>query len=313
MSIIRTGDFYTALVRTTTGCERREQVCSATVEGALDKLLRRGHNPKAVLRSLCPELHENQDLNAMECFPAAADGGEDHIQSLLLTLHDRQRVTGFKFGVLYAKRHQHREAEFFSNNSTSPQFDEFLAFLGEKIELDGWEGFRGGLDVRSGSTGKYTVYTEYNPGKCPILFHVSTFLPFDSNNDQQLERKRHIGNDLVVIVFQDSSETPFRPAEVSSRMIHVLVVVRPVKFEDRPDETWYRVAVVSKAKTPRFAPVFENVTLFKKGAAFRELLLQKLLNAERACYAAPILSEKMTKTRSVLLADCIRQAKAGSK
>ncbi len=308
VSIIRTGDFYTALVRTTYGCERREELCSATMEGALDRLLRRGHNPKAVLRSLCPELRENVDLNAMELFATAED--DDRIPSLLLTLHDRQRVTGFKFGVLYAKRHQYRESEFFSNTSTSAQFDEFLSFLGEKIELDGWEGFRGGLDVRSGSTGKHAVYTEYNPGKCPILFHVSTYLPFDSNNDQQLERKRHIGNDLVVIVFQDSSETPFRPAEVSSRMIHVIVVVRPVKFADRPDETWYRVAVVSKNDTPAFAPVFENVTLFKKGAAFRELLLQKLLNAERACYAAPILKKKMEKTRNVLLADCIRQVKS---
>jgi RAP1 GTPase activating protein 1 len=182
--------------------------------------------------------------------------------------------------------------------------------LGEKIELDGWEGFKGGLDVKSGSTGKHAIYTEYNPGNCPILFHVSTFLPFDKNNEQQLERKRHIGNDLVVIVFQDSSEAPFRPSEVSSRMIHVLIVIRPVKFADRPDETWYRMSIISKEKTPRFAPVFENnVSIFKKGKAFRDLLFQKLLNAERATYAAPILSAKMQKTRKLLLEDAIRQLK----
>jgi hypothetical protein len=47
-------------------------------------------------------------------------------------------------------------------------------------------------------------------GNCPILFHVAPWLPFDPNNEQQLERKRHIGNDLVVIVFQESSEETFK-------------------------------------------------------------------------------------------------------
>ncbi len=55
--------------------------------------------------------------------------------------------------------------------------------------------------------------------------------------------------------------------------------------------------------------MLENVSLFKKGKAFRDLLYQKLLNAERACYAAPILSKKMQNTRNLLLVDCIRQIK----
>jgi hypothetical protein len=43
------------------------------------------------------------------------------------------------------------------------------------------------------------------------------------------------------------------------------------------------------------APVFENVTLFKKGKAFRDLLFQKLLNGERAAYAAPTLCKSRRK------------------
>jgi RAP1 GTPase activating protein 1 len=73
----------------------------------------------------------------------------------------------------YAGRRQKKESEFFSNNATSPMFEEFVAFLGDKIELDGWEGFRGGLDVRSGSTGRYALYSLYNPGeKNRCLFPV---------------------------------------------------------------------------------------------------------------------------------------------
>ncbi len=47
----------------------------------------------------------------------------------------------------YAGRNQTKETEFFSNNATSPMFEEFLSFLGDKIELDGWDGFRGGSRI----------------------------------------------------------------------------------------------------------------------------------------------------------------------
>jgi len=37
-----------------------------------------------------------------------------------------------------------------------------------------------------------------------IMFHVSTLLPYSSGDNQQVQRKRHIGNDIVAIVFQVS-------------------------------------------------------------------------------------------------------------
>ena len=37
------------------------------------------------------------------------------------------------------------------------------------------------------------------------MFHVSTLLPFSAKDSQHLEKKRHIGNDRVAIVFQDEN------------------------------------------------------------------------------------------------------------
>lgn len=37
------------------------------------------------------------------------------------------------------------------------------------------------------------------------MFHVSTMLPFTVGDTQQLQRKRHIGNDIVAIIFQVSA------------------------------------------------------------------------------------------------------------
>ena len=37
------------------------------------------------------------------------------------------------------------------------------------------------------------------------MFHVSTELPYKKANDlQQLERKRHIGNDICVLVYREA-------------------------------------------------------------------------------------------------------------
>lgn len=59
-----------------------------------------------------------------------------------------QTIKGFKFGILYAKEGQTKEDEMFANIDSSPQFEEFLDFIGERVELDNWPRFRGGLDVK---------------------------------------------------------------------------------------------------------------------------------------------------------------------
>lgn len=50
-------------------------------------------------------------------------------------------------------------------------------------------------------TGKESYYTVYKGHE--VMFHVSTMLPYSKNNPQQLERKRHIGNDIVNIIYTD--------------------------------------------------------------------------------------------------------------
>ena len=42
----------------------------------------------------------------------------------------------------------------------------------------------------------------------------------------QLLRKRHIGNDIVTIVFQEPGSEPFNPQEMHSHFQHVFIVVR---------------------------------------------------------------------------------------
>lgn len=109
-------------------------------------------------------------------------------------------VINFKFGVLYQKYGQTLEEELFANNETTPDMDEFLDLLGRRIKLKDHKGYRGGLDIQNGHTGESAIYEVFENRE--IMFHVSTLLPFTTGDSQQLQRKRHIGNDIVAIVFQ---------------------------------------------------------------------------------------------------------------
>ena len=82
----------------------------------------------------------------------------------------------------------------------------FMDVIADRVTLRGFEGFRGGLDVKSNHTGKESYYTRLRDGR-EIMFHVSTLLPYLTNDKQQLQRKRHIGNDMVCIVFQEEVRT----------------------------------------------------------------------------------------------------------
>eukprot|EP01094_Clydonella_sp_ATCC50884_P002417 TRINITY_DN1184_c0_g1_i1.p2 TRINITY_DN1184_c0_g1~~TRINITY_DN1184_c0_g1_i1.p2 ORF type:complete len:307 (+),score=95.66 TRINITY_DN1184_c0_g1_i1:883-1803(+) len=238
-------------------------------------------------------LNENLPVGDMR---QVTDAG---LQDQLLSYHEKQNIKGFKFGVMYAAPEQTKEDEMFSNVEASPEFEEFLGYLGDKVVLDGWDKFRGGLDVMSGSTGTHSVFTEFNNN--PIMYHVSTMLPFNEADKQQLERKRHIGNDQVVVLYQDG-DTTYRPTTVSSRQIHVVVLVKSIMVDD---ERHYRVAVVRREEVRAFGPPIPEGGTFKAGDEFRTWILTKLLNAEQACYEADVIRTKLQRTRKMMLADLI--------
>lgn len=54
-----------------------------------------------------------------------------------------------KLGILYQKKGQLTEDEIYGNNAGSPEFQEFLEWIGTRIELKNWTKFRGGLNTTS--------------------------------------------------------------------------------------------------------------------------------------------------------------------
>uniref|UniRef100_A0AAX7TK67 Rap-GAP domain-containing protein n=1 Tax=Astatotilapia calliptera TaxID=8154 RepID=A0AAX7TK67_ASTCA len=204
--------------------------------------------------------------------------------SQLIVAYDEHEVNNtFKFGVIYQKFGQTSEEELFGNNEETPAFKEFLSILGDTVELQDFKGFRGGLDVSHGQTGSESVYTVFRQRE--IMFHVSTKLPFTEGDVQQLQRKRHIGNDIVAIVFQEEP-TPFVPDMIASNFLHAYVLVQA----ENPctEHTTYKV------QTGKYFLSFH-------GPEFRDFLLTKLINAENACYKSDKFAKLEGRTRAALL------------
>ncbi|XP_074525326.1 rap1 GTPase-activating protein 1 isoform X2 [Halichoeres trimaculatus] len=215
---------------------------------------------------------------------------------LIVTFDEHVISNNFKFGVIYQRFGQTSEEELFGNMEESPAFVEFLEFLGHKIELHDFKGFRGGLDVTHGQTGTESVYTSFHNKE--IMFHVSTKLPYTEGDSQQLQRKRHIGNDIVAIVFQEEN-TPFVPDMIQSNFLHAYAVVQ---VENAcTDNVTYKVSVTARDDVPFFGPALPDPAIFKKGPEFREFLFTKLINAEYACYKAEKFAKLEERTRSALL------------
>lgn len=215
----------------------------------------------------------------------------------ILEYESRMNYNAFKFGVLYAGLGSN-EDEFYGNNNPSLEFENFIEFLGDTIRLQGWPHFSGGLDVNGNRTGRMSVYKRW--ASLEIMFHISTLLPFSVDDPQQIERKKHLGNDVVVIVFQDEGAPPFQPAMMKSYFNHVYLVIRTVTVNG---VTKYTMATASKDGVLVHSPALPEPTLFDLNADFRRFLYTKLVNSERSSYEAPNFSKALCRTRLALLQD----------
>lgn len=215
----------------------------------------------------------------------------------ILEYESRMNYNAFKFGVLYAGLGSN-EDEFYGNNNPSLEFENFIEFLGDTIRLQGWPHFSGGLDVNGNRTGRMSVYKRW--ASLEIMFHISTLLPFSVDDPQQIERKKHLGNDVVVIVFQDEGAPAFQPAMMKSYFNHVYLVIRTVTVNG---VTKYTMATASKDGVLVHSPPLPEPTLFDLNADFRRFLYTKLVNSERSSYEAPNFSKALCRTRLALLQD----------
>lgn len=139
--------------------------------------------------------------NLREIIPPIPD---DESHQRALSMLDRVPVVDFhKIGVLYVGPGQSHEIEILANQHGSPDYVTFLNGLGSIQSLKGRQSNTGGLDREMDIDGKYAYF--WNDDTTEMVFHTATLMPTDLTRDPQCSaKKRHIGNDFVSIVYNDS-------------------------------------------------------------------------------------------------------------
>ncbi|XP_077586333.1 signal-induced proliferation-associated 1-like protein 2 isoform X3 [Stigmatopora nigra] len=250
----------------------------------------RGLPLKEVLEYVIPELN-------IQCLRLAINSPK--VSEQLLKLDEQGLSFQHKVGVLYCKAGQSTEEEMYNNESAGPALEEFLDLLGQRVRLKGFTKYRAQLDNKTDSTGTHSLYTTYKDYE--LMFHVSTMLPYTPNNRQQLLRKRHIGNDIVTIVFQEPGALPFTPKSVRSHFQHVFVIVKV--HNPCTDNVCYSVSVSRSKDVPPFGPPIPKSVTFPKSAVFRDFLLAKVINGENAAHKSEKFRAMATRTRQEYLKD----------
>uniref|UniRef100_A0A182P3A8 Rap-GAP domain-containing protein n=1 Tax=Anopheles epiroticus TaxID=199890 RepID=A0A182P3A8_9DIPT len=247
-------------------------------------------NTKEILEYVAPEVQ-------IGCLRLAVSTPQCEQQ--LLKLDEQGLTNKYKVGILYCRAGQSSEEDMYNNEEAGPAFNEFLDTIGRRVRLKGFEHYKAGLDNKTDSTGTHSLYATHQD--CEIMFHVSTMLPFTPNNRQQLLRKRHIGNDIVTIVFQEPGAQPFTPKNIRSQFQHVFVIVRAVN--PCSEHTQYRVAVSRSKDVPVFGPPVRAGSHYPRGKQFADFLLSKVINAENAAHRSVKFAMMAIRTRQEYLKD----------
>ena len=164
-----------------------------------------------------------------------------------ITILDRTATCDtYKFGLLYFKERSlpanepnSAETQLLSMPHCSPAFHEFASRLGTMTPTRDLKYFSAGLDVSEyESDGRYTIAWMAPDETSSVVFHVVNLMPDNFNG-----RKRHIGNDNVLIIFveETSAVDQLIPTQkgatgtnvVSGQFVHATIFVMPLSFKRR--------------------------------------------------------------------------------
>ncbi|XP_062865844.1 tuberin isoform X2 [Trichomycterus rosablanca] len=138
-----------------------------------------------------------------------------------------------KIGVVFVGPGQaNNEVAILSNEYGSNRYARFLTGLGKLIHLkdcDPDQIFLGGLDH-----GRYTDDGEFtycwHDDIMQAIFHIATLMPNRESDKSCCNKKRHIGNDFVVVVYNDSGEE-YKLGTIKGQFNFVEVLIKPLDYE----------------------------------------------------------------------------------
>uniref|UniRef100_UPI0037E73CFD tuberin isoform X2 n=1 Tax=Semicossyphus pulcher TaxID=241346 RepID=UPI0037E73CFD len=136
-----------------------------------------------------------------------------------------------KIGVVFVGASQvNNEVAILSNEYGSNRYAAFLTGLGKLIHLkdcDPDQIFLGGLD-QYGDDGEFTYC--WHDDIMQAIFHIATLMPNRESDKGCCNKKRHIGNDFVMVMYNDSGEE-YKLGTIKGQFNFVEVIIKPLDYE----------------------------------------------------------------------------------
>jgi tuberous sclerosis 2 len=213
------------------------------------------------------------------CSPQSAPiVNQGSLSSFLRNLDRMPVIDTHKVGIMYVAPGQTGEAEILRNTHGSPAYTRFLEGIGRLINLRGQvDVYAGGLDPDEDGEYAYAWWNDIGQ----VLYHTATMMPSDPRDPNSDKKKRHIGNDFVRIIWNDSG-LPYRFDTLTTQFQFVNIVIEPhssdaiAAFANRMHENeYFKITVQRAPRMPEFTPIgdFKLISAQKLPLLVRQLSL----------------------------------------
>lgn len=174
-----------------------------------------------------------------------------------------------KVGLIYVREGQDNQNDILANDKGSALYTDFVAGLGWTVDIATHRGYLGGLD-RNCSCGTTTLY--WADSLTEVVFHEVVQMPTKEGDLQQIQKKRHVGNDFVHVVWCEHVRD-YNPLTITSQFNDAHIVIYPLP------SGLFRVQVFRNPQNPLFGPLQHGMVLNKELLAM--LVRETAINADR--------------------------------
>lgn len=173
------------------------------------------------------QLYHSSSLGVHSSDPPVLLPSSESMERAIKVLDHIPPYNTHKIGVVYVGEGQSTEQVILSNTHGSSRYQQFLKGLGQILQLQECPPklvYLGGLDT-SGIDGTLTCFWEDDITQ--VIFHVATLMPTLQSNPNCSNKKLHIGNDFVTIVYNDSNQK-YVFGTIKGQFNYVEVVIEPL-------------------------------------------------------------------------------------
>ncbi|KAH3862473.1 hypothetical protein DPMN_025440 [Dreissena polymorpha] len=122
------------------------------------------------------------------------------------------------------------EKAIMSNQYGCVRYMRFIQSLGSLLRLrdcDPKQVYLGGLDTQ-GSDGEFAY--RWQDESTQMIFHIATLMPNKESDVNCNQKKAHIGNDYVTVVYNDSGEE-YKIGVIKGQFNYVNIVIKPLDYD----------------------------------------------------------------------------------